>query len=123
MEAGPLRRIVPMPLELAGCRFGKSRRKPAVNDACTVPSSLKTTNHHRACGRRTGRTLPEKDAAETVVCLRRSVLDQTSADRLGLGIILHHFLAHLASPAGLLVAAEGQRGIAPVVGVDPDRAR
>ncbi len=43
-------------------------------------------------------------------------------DRLDLGVVVEDLVAHLASPAGLLVAAEWQRGVEDVVAVDPDGA-
>ena len=42
------------------------------------------------------------------------------ADGLDLGVELEGVVAHFASPAGLLVAAEGKRGVENVVAVDPD---
>ena len=45
-----------------------------------------------------------------------------SANGLDLGVLLEHFVAHFAAPAGLLVAAEGHSGVEHVVAVDPDRA-
>ena len=42
--------------------------------------------------------------------------------RFRLGVVLHHFLAHLAAPAGLLEAAERPSGVAVIMGVDADRA-
>ena len=46
---------------------------------------------------------------------------QRRADRLDLGVLLQYFVAHFASPAGLLVSAEGQGSIENVVAVDPHR--
>jgi hypothetical protein len=46
----------------------------------------------------------------------------THADRFGLKIVLEDLAAHLAAPARLLVAAEGQRRVEDVVAIDPDRA-
>src|SRR5450755_4636919 len=43
-------------------------------------------------------------------------------DGLDLGVVVQHLVAHLTAPAGLLVAAERQRGVEHVVAVDPDRA-
>src|SRR5277367_2919240 len=54
---------------------------------------------------------------------RTPSLNQIDGHRLRLGIVLHHFLAHLAAPAGLLEAAERPGGVAIIVGVDADRAR
>src|SRR6202789_1615430 len=48
---------------------------------------------------------------------------QLRGDRLDLGVCLESLVAHLAAPAGLLVAAKRQRGVEDVVAVDPDRAR
>src|SRR6266581_2167448 len=42
--------------------------------------------------------------------------------RLDFGIVLKHLVAHFAAPAGLLVAAKGQRSVKDVVAVDPDGA-
>ena len=53
---------------------------------------------------------------------RTPSLTQIDRDRLGLGVMLHHFLAHFAAPAGLLVAAERPGRVAVIVGVDADRA-
>src|ERR1700728_4443802 len=41
---------------------------------------------------------------------------------LDLGVVVQDLVAHLTAPAGLLVAAERQRGVEHVVAVDPDRA-
>src|ERR1700733_132064 len=48
--------------------------------------------------------------------------DEVDRHRFRLGVVLHHFLAHLAAPARLLEAAEGPGGIAVVMAVDADRA-
>src|SRR5215471_14876064 len=51
-----------------------------------------------------------------------ALLSQLGADGLDLGVGLQGLVAHLSSPAGLLVAAEGQRGVEDVVAIDPDGA-
>src|SRR5580698_6602612 len=43
-------------------------------------------------------------------------------DGFDLGVVVEHFLAHLTAPAGLLVSAEGQRGVEDVMAIDPDSA-
>src|SRR5271168_1401878 len=43
-------------------------------------------------------------------------------DGLYLGVVVKHFLAHLAAPAGLFVSAERQGGVEDVVAIDPDGA-
>ena len=48
----------------------------------------------------------------------RPYLDR-GADGFDFGVELQHSVAHLAAPAGLLVAAEGQRCVEEVVAVDP----
>src|SRR5262245_48737221 len=48
--------------------------------------------------------------------------DQAHAHSLGLGVVLHDLLTHLATPAGLLVTTAGQCRVAPVVGVHPNGA-
>jgi hypothetical protein len=48
--------------------------------------------------------------------------DEVDRHRLGLGVVLHHFLAHLAAPSRLLEAAERPGRIAIIVAVDADRA-
>ena len=35
-------------------------------------------------------------------------------------VVVERFFAHLATPAGLFVAAEGKRGVEDVVAVNPD---
>src|ERR1022692_207759 len=47
---------------------------------------------------------------------------QLGGDGLYLGVVVEHLVAHFTSPAGLLVPAEGQRGVEHVVAVDPDGA-
>src|SRR5580658_7600034 len=47
---------------------------------------------------------------------------QLGGDGLDFGVGIEGLVAHLAAPAGLLVAAEGQGGVEHVVAVDPDRA-
>jgi hypothetical protein len=47
---------------------------------------------------------------------------QQRGNRLDLGVVVQDFVAHLAAPARLLVAAERKRGIEDVVAVDPDCA-
>src|ERR1700679_3197028 len=54
--------------------------------------------------------------------LRRWRFSEPDGDGLGLRVMLHHFLAHLAAPAGLLVAAERSSGVAVIMGVDAPRA-
>src|SRR6201986_1894655 len=56
--------------------------------------------------------------------VRRGPPSSDQIDRHGfrLGVVLHHFLAHLAAPAGLLEAAERPSRIAIIVGVDAERA-
>jgi hypothetical protein len=44
---------------------------------------------------------------------------QSDADSLDLSIVLKHFVAHLAAPAGLLVASKRQGGVEDVVAIDP----
>src|SRR6266481_990582 len=41
------------------------------------------------------------------------------AHRLGLGVVVEHLVAHFASPAGLLVTAEGERCVENVIAVNP----
>src|SRR6516225_12222823 len=53
---------------------------------------------------------------------REPVASQQSGDGLDLGGGLEHLVAHLASPAGLLVPAERQCRVKHVVAVDPDAA-
>src|ERR1700688_5127961 len=48
---------------------------------------------------------------------------ETDDDRLAFQVVVEHLVAHLAAPARFLVAAERQRRVVDVVGVDPDRAR
>ena len=48
---------------------------------------------------------------------------QSHHDGFGLGVEIEHFVAHLAAPAGLFVAAKGQRGVENIVAIDPDGAR
>src|SRR5450755_476114 len=47
---------------------------------------------------------------------------ELDGDRLDLGVGLENLVAHLAAPAGLLVAAERQGGVEDVVAVDPHSA-
>src|ERR1035437_5297139 len=47
---------------------------------------------------------------------------QQGGDGLELGVGIERFVAHLAAPAGLLVAAEWQCRVEHVVAVDPDGA-
>src|SRR5215510_12031452 len=65
---------------------------------------------------RDGAPLPCRDAHAASRAL------QGGGDRLHFGVVLQHELAHLAPPARLLVAAEGQRRVEHVVAVDPHRA-
>src|SRR6185437_8383150 len=51
---------------------------------------------------------------------RRTPRLQLRGHGLDLGVGLEDLVAHLAAPAGLLVAAERQRGVEDVVAVDPD---
>jgi 2-polyprenyl-6-methoxyphenol hydroxylase-like FAD-dependent oxidoreductase len=44
---------------------------------------------------------------------------QRDGDGVGLGVKFRHFLAHLAAPTGLLIAAKGQRDVAEIMRVDP----
>src|SRR5580700_4091924 len=48
---------------------------------------------------------------------------ETDDDRLAFQVVVEYLVAHLAAPARFLVAAERQRRVVDVVGVDPDRAR
>src|SRR5262245_45830406 len=48
---------------------------------------------------------------------------ERGGDGLGLEVVVEDLGAHLAAPAGLLVAAERQRGVDHVMAVDPDGAR
>ena len=50
------------------------------------------------------------------------VRSEGGGDSFHFGVVVEHFLAHLAAPAGLLVTAERQRGVEHVVAIDPDRA-
>src|SRR5580692_7094789 len=47
---------------------------------------------------------------------------QCAANRFYFGVVLQDFVAHFATPAGLLVAAERERGVEDVVAIDPDCA-
>ena len=51
----------------------------------------------------------------------RPRLLEGDADCLHFGVLLQRLVPHLAAPARLLVAAEGQRRVEDVVAVDPDR--
>jgi hypothetical protein len=53
-------------------------------------------------------------------CLPRHRCLQLRGHGLDLGVGLEDLVAHLAAPAGLLVAAERQGGVEDVVAVDPD---
>src|ERR1700733_7202508 len=53
---------------------------------------------------------------------RGPACSELRGDGLDLGVVVQHLVAHLAAPAGLLVAAERQRRVEHVVAVDPDRA-
>jgi hypothetical protein len=47
---------------------------------------------------------------------------QRGTNRFDFGVLLQHFVAHFAAPAGLLVSAKGQGGIENVVAVNPYRS-
>src|ERR1700691_814963 len=46
---------------------------------------------------------------------------ESDDDRLAFQVVVEYLVAHLAAPARFLVAAERQRRVVDVVGVDPDR--
>src|SRR6516165_98404 len=62
---------------------------------------------------------PERSGRELPA---RSAWSQCGGDGFDFRVVVEHFLAHLAAPARLFVAAERQRGVEHVVAVDPHRA-
>src|SRR6266849_5168038 len=47
---------------------------------------------------------------------------QFDADRLDLGVVFKHFVAHFSAPTRLLVATKGHGRVKHVVAVDPHRS-
>jgi hypothetical protein len=58
-------------------------------------------------------------AAETPSPHKVAVNLESCRHRFNLGVVVQHLLAHLASPARLLIAAEGERCVEDVVAIDP----
>src|ERR1700733_13558608 len=65
---------------------------------------------------------PAAELAETPPRRDVAVNLESGRHRFNLGVVVQHLLAHLASPAGLLVTAEGERCVEDVMAIDPHRA-
>src|ERR1700682_3629179 len=72
----------------------------------------------RACRRAHNKGRPPPGGVSCDDCTSQSERD---GHRLGGQVVVENRLAHLASPAGLLVSAKWQRGIEDVEAVDPNR--